>query len=228
VELAGLYVYAYLVGSVPTAYIIGRLVKGIDIRHYGSGNVGGSNVFYNVGKLWVVPLGIFELIVKGASPVWIGIHVLDMDRSSFSLIGAPLVAMAGHNWSIFLKLGGGRGIAVATGALLALAFKELLVFVAVAIGGWAVFKSSGIWVLIALLLLPISSFLFGEPAAIGWFCVGILAVTTLKRLTANWTLSVQGTPRGQVLLNRLLRDRDVSRREEWLARGPRGKDGNLR
>ena len=226
-ELAGLYIYAYLVGAVPTAYIIGRLVRGIDIRQHGSGNVGGSNVFYNVGKRWVVPLGIFELLVKGGSPVWIGLYLLDMERSSAALIGAPLLAIAGNNWSVFLKFGGGRGIAVVTGALGALAPFELIAFVVLAIGGWLIFRSSGIWVLISLLLLPLWSLLFSEPLAITWFCVGILALVTMKRLIPNKMVIPQGLSRPEVLFNRLLRDRDVSRREEWMSRGPRSKDGSV-
>ena len=79
-ELAVLYAYSYLIGAVPTAYIIGKLVRGIDIREFGSGNAGGSNVFYSVGKSWTIPLGLFEVFVKGGSPVWIGLYVLDLGK----------------------------------------------------------------------------------------------------------------------------------------------------
>lgn len=220
-EIAALYVYAYLVGAVPTAYVIARLVKGIDIREYGSGNIGGSNLFYNVGKAWVVPLGLFEVFIKGASPVWAGLFLLDLDRASPALMGAPLLAVAGHNWSVLLRFMGGRGLVVAAGALLVLAYRELIVFVVVAVGGWAVFRSSGIWVIIGLLLLPPVSVAFEEPMAVTWFCVGLLALVVAKRLTSNWTPLPAGLPRRQVFWNRLLRDRDVHRREEWLDRGPR-------
>ena len=64
-EIAALYILSYLVGAVPTAYLIGKLVRGLDLRTYGSGNVGGANLFYHVGKGWVVPLGVFEVLVKG-------------------------------------------------------------------------------------------------------------------------------------------------------------------
>ena len=226
-ELAGLYVYAWLVGAVPTAYIIGRLAKGIDIRRFGSGNVGGANVFQSIGKFWAIPLGLFDIIVKGSSPVWIGMYLLDLKSFSLALIVAPLLSIAGHNWSVFLKFAGGRGIAVAIGALVAIAYRELIVFVAVAVGGWAIFRSSGLWVYIALLVLPISSFFVGEPLEITWLCVGILALITAKRLTSNWEPLPEGVPRGTVLFNRLLRDRDVSSREEWLNRGPRTNGGSF-
>ena len=226
-ELAGLYVYAYLLGSVPTAYIMGRMVKGIDIRLYGSGNVGGTNVFHNVGRGWGILLGVFELFGKGGSPVWIGLYLLDLDRSSYSLMGAPLMAMVGHNWSIFLRFGGGRAIGVAIGALGALAWKELVVFAAVAIGGWALFRSSGVWVLNALLLLPVAAVVLGEPAAVAWFCGGILVVTGTKRLHANRAPMPRGVSKRKVLLNRLIMDRDVAQHEAWVDRGPREQDGTV-
>ena len=56
---------AYLIGSIPSAYLIGRLIAGIDIREYGSGNVGASNVSVHVGKKWVAPIAIFDVFVKG-------------------------------------------------------------------------------------------------------------------------------------------------------------------
>lgn len=226
-ELAALYLYSYLIGSVPTAYILGRMVKGIDIRLYGSGNVGGTNVFHNVGKGWGILLGVFELFGKGASPVWIGMFVLGLDRSSYALMGAPLMSMVGHNWSILLKFGGGRAIGVAIGALGALAWRELVVFAVVAIGGWALFRSSGVWVLIALLLLPVAAVLLGEPASVAWFCVGIVVVTGLKRLHANLAPMPPDIPKMRVLLNRLIMDRDVAEHAAWVNRGPRERDGTV-
>jgi glycerol-3-phosphate acyltransferase PlsY len=226
-ELAGLYLYSYLIGSVPTAYILGRLVKDIDIRLYGSGNVGGTNVFHNVGRRWGILLGVFELFGKGGSPVWIGMYLLDMDRSSYALMGAPLMSMVGHNWSILLRFGGGRAIGVAIGALGALAWKELVVFAAVAIGGWALFRSSGVWVLIALLLLPVAAVVLGEPASVAWFCVGVVVVTGAKRLHANLAPMPPGIPKMRVLLNRLIMDRDVSEHGAWVDRGPRERDGTV-
>ncbi len=80
-DLAGLYALSYLLGSVPTAYLIGRLAKGVDIRQFGSGNVGGSNLYRQAGKKWVVLLSTFEIFVKGAMPIWVGRYVLDLELS---------------------------------------------------------------------------------------------------------------------------------------------------
>jgi glycerol-3-phosphate acyltransferase PlsY len=219
-EIAGLYLYSYLTGSVPTAYLIARLVRGIDIRHYGSGNVGGTNLVQHVGKWWLVPLGLFEVFIKGGSPVVIGQYLLGLERSSTEFIIAPLLAVAGHNWSIFLKFQGGRGLAVVGGTLLALSPPVLAGFLAVFTAGWAITRSSGVWTLLALALLPVWAVIAGEPSVITWYCAGMLALIVLKRLLSNWTPLPQDLPRTKAVINRLFLDRDVSDRSEWVSRVP--------
>ena len=219
-DLLILYTYAYIIGSIPTAYVIGRLVKGIDIRQYGSGNVGGSNLFLHVSKGWVFPLGFFEILIKGVSPIAMGLYVFDLDRSSPFLIGAGLVVLAGNNWSFFLRFTGGRGIAVTIGLLFALAPRELGIFIAVAMAGWYISRSSGIWVLISLTLVPLWSFLLGEPLAVIWFSAAVLGLVSLKRLVGNWTPLPEGMPAIKVLVNRLLKDRDTSPRDQWVHHRP--------
>ena len=221
-EVAGLYIFSYLVGAIPVAYIIGKTVKGVDIRGYGSGNVGSTNVFHHVGRKWAVMLGVSEILVKGALPVWIALYVLDWDRSSAVLIGPPLLAVAGHNWSIFLKFQGGRGLAVGTGTLLGLSPILLGAFAIVSIGGWRVTRSSGVWVLISLALLPVWSVIAGEPANITLFSLGLVLLTILKRLLSNWTPLPEGLPKAKVLFNRLFRDRDVDDKADWVRRVPQG------
>ena len=221
-EVAVLYILSYLVGAIPVAYILGKTVKGVDIRGYGSGNVGSTNVFHHVGRKWAVMLGVSEILVKGALPVWIALYVLDWDRSSAVLIGPPLLAVAGHNWSIFLKFQGGRGLAVGTGTLLGLSPILLLGFAVVSIGGWTVTRSSGVWVLISLALLPVWSVIAGEPASITFFSLGLVLLTALKRLLSNWTPLPEGLPKAKVLFNRLFRDRDVDDKADWVRRVPQG------
>ena len=219
-DIAALYIYAYLIGSIPTAYIIGRTVRGIDIREYGSGNVGAANVFSSVGRVWVIPLALFEVFVKGSSPVWIGMLFLDMDTSSPALMGAALVAIAGNNWSCYLKFTGGRGMTVAVGALFAIAYRELIVFAGIALAGWIIFRSAGVWIYISLILLPLWTIIFDQPLAVTWFCAGLTAVVTLKRLTANWEPLPEELPKLHVYFNRLFRDRDYASRDQWLNRAP--------
>ena len=108
---------AYLVGSIPTAYIVVRLVKGTDIRTVGSRNVGALNTFKQVG----VPTGIGVLIAdasKGAIgsflPIW-------MDAPDWASYSSATAAIVGHNWPIYLRFRGGKGAATILGIGLAMA-----------------------------------------------------------------------------------------------------------
>jgi len=221
-EIAALYIGSYLLGSIPTAYIIGRLVRGLDIRSYGSGNVGSANLYEHVGKRWVFPLVAVEVLLKGALPILAAIYFLDISRSSTLLIGPPLLSVVGNNWSVFLKLQGGRGIAVATGTLLALSPVLLAAFAVIAVGGWKLSKSSGLWVLISLTLLPLWAYLVYDNLNLVWYCLGLLGIVVLKRLSANWRPFPENISRKKVLFNRLVRDRDVSDRTGWVRRIPEG------
>jgi len=221
-DIVLLYIGSYLLGAIPTAYIIGRLVRGVDIRRFGSGNVGSANLYEHVGKRWVYPVAAVEIFVKGALPVLVAIYVLDIDRSSAYLIGPGLLVLAGNNWSVFLKLQGGRGIAVSGGTLLALSPILAAICAVVSIGGWKLTKSSGIWVLVSLTLLPLSAYLVHDNLNLVWYCLGLLGIVVLKRLSANWTPFPDDISRKKVLFNRLVRDRDVSDRTGWVRRIPEG------
>ena len=235
-ELAGLYIFAYLLGSLPTAYILGRLVKGIDLRQYGSGNVGSTNVAQQMGKGWLAPQLLFDMLGKGAAPVWLGMYWMGLEAGSWPLLGVSLLAVAGHNWSPFLKFQGGRGIAVLGGGLIGV-WPPMFAFAAlVNWGGWAITRASGVWVLIALTLLPIATLVAGEAASLSWYpvwarvngdasnlswySVVLLGMVVLKRLLSNGTPLPQDMPRKQVLFNRLFRDRDVKDRAQWVSRTP--------
>jgi glycerol-3-phosphate acyltransferase PlsY len=225
-ELAALYAGAFLLGSVPTAYILGRLVKGIDIRRYGSGNVGGGNVIQHVGKKWFVPQMLSDALVKGAGSIWFSVYVVGLDWNSPQLIGPPLLVLAGNNWSPFLKMQGGRGLGVAAGTLLAFSPAIMGVALLIYFGGYLLTKEAGVWALITLLSLPLMAFFFPaelkmmEGTALVWFCLGLLGVVTFKRLTSNWTPLPRELSRKRVFFNRLFRDRDVDDREEWVERIP--------
>lgn len=226
-ETTGLYLYAYLVGAVPTAYLIGRWTKGIDIRKYGSGNVGATNLAQHVGRTWVAPLLLFEILAKGASPILVGQYLLGLEQTSVFLVLAPLAAVAGHNWSAFLHFQGGRGVFVIGGALLALSPLLLSLAIAVFLVGWALTRSSGVWVLLSLFSLPLWALALDKwvlalnnPSALIWFSAGSVTLMVLKRLLSNWQPLPLDLPKGQVLLNRLLLDRDVARRADWVGRIP--------
>ena len=112
---------AYLLGSIPAAYIAGRVGKGIDLRQHGSGNLGATNVYRLMG--WKVAAAV--LLVDGAKGALPVLFFPDLFHATPPLqwaIGYGLAAIAGHVRSIFLLFkGGGKGVATAAGVFLALA-----------------------------------------------------------------------------------------------------------
>ncbi len=110
-------VLAYLVGSISFGLLIGKLVKGIDIRNFGSGSTGATNVARVCGPIW----GIIALILdmgKAAIPVALTVYILETPDWSHSLTG--LSAIAGHIWPLFTNFKGGKGIASGWAALIVL------------------------------------------------------------------------------------------------------------
>ena len=214
--------YGYLVGSIPTAYLAGRWVKGIDLRRYGSGSIGGSNVVAHVGKAYFVPVVAFDLLVKGTTTVLLA-GALGLGEGLQAMAG--LTAVSGHNWSLYLRFSGGRGLSTALGVLTILGWRELVILASLGLIGWSVLRSSGLLFFIGIVILPLASLLFREPSAVTVFTTGFLTLTVARRLTAGGSMSAQGTGWGQVLLNRLLFDRDVADRDAWKHRTPKGRQG---
>lgn len=97
---------AYFLGSIPTAYIVGRLRKGIDIRQVGSHNMGAMNVFYNVGFFYGL-LVLLTDIGKGAAAVALARYLLEVPVSVELIAGA--IAVLGHSFPVWLKFHGGKG-----------------------------------------------------------------------------------------------------------------------
>ena len=248
-ELIGLYAFSYLAGAVPTPYVIARLVKGIDIRQYGSGNVGSSNLGRQLGKKWVIPLAIIEFLLKGLSPVILGFILLDqmpgLHRAAPLFLLAPLLALVGNNWSVFLRFQGGRGLLVICGMMLALFPLLFAMSISIYLIGWRISRSSAVWALVAVALLPVLALLPGGHLLVDWngllltlldgkspqgpedhsvviSCFGgaILSLVVLKRILSNTVAFPEDLPWKRVLFNRLFRDRDVDDRAEWLKRAP--------
>ncbi len=117
-------IVAYLLGSIPSAYIITRLATGKDIRQLGGGNVGAQNVFREVGWRAGIPVLIFD-VGKGAAAVAIAYWLLGAPL--LFLLAAGLAVVAGHMWSIFLRFTGGNGLATTIGVLSVLMTRELLI-----------------------------------------------------------------------------------------------------
>jgi glycerol-3-phosphate acyltransferase PlsY len=145
-------VAAYLLGSVPTGYLVGR-AKGIDIRRVGSGNIGATNAFRILGK----PAGTFVLLadaLKGALavlllPRWFGgTPAVPLE------IVAALGAVLGHNFTCWLRFKGGKGIATSAGVLAALVPWGFLITLSTFLGVLAVTRYVSLASILASAALP--------------------------------------------------------------------------
>jgi len=109
-----LVAFAYLMGSLPTAYLLVRLMTGDDVRRTGSGNVGGTNSLRIAG--WKVGVAVTLIdVVKGALPVWL---MMRFNPESGWFAAAMLTAVLGHCYPVWLKFRGGKGVATGFGAFL--------------------------------------------------------------------------------------------------------------
>lgn len=122
-------VTAYLLGSIPSAYLVGRLLKGLDIREAGDGRLGAAATYRRVGLAGGLIVGLMDL-AKGAAAVFLA-QVLGFPLLVVLLTG--LAVVVGHNWSIFLRFKGGKGALTICGVLASLMFWQLLI--AIALGG---------------------------------------------------------------------------------------------
>src|ERR1700736_4699387 len=116
-------VVSYLIGAIPTGLIVVRLLTGEDIRRHGSGNIGTVNVL-RVAGAGTAAVVLAVDILKGVVPV---VLAMRLGVSAWSVVLAGLAAIAGHNWSPFLKFQGGKGIATSFGVLGALSWQAAAV-----------------------------------------------------------------------------------------------------
>ncbi len=111
-------VMAYFLGSIPTAYLAGK-IKGIDIRQHGSGNVGATNAFRVLGRGTGIAVFVLDCL-KGALPVWLfKASSVGALAPSSTVLAVGLAALLGHVFTPFLGFKGGKGIATGAGVLLA-------------------------------------------------------------------------------------------------------------
>jgi glycerol-3-phosphate acyltransferase PlsY len=223
-----LLVGGYLLGSVPAAYLAAKWSRGIDIRRHGSGNVGATNVLATGAKWVSIAVIIFDL-GKGMLPVYIA-HLLGLPLYQQVIIG--LATIIGHNWPVFLGFSGGRGLLTTVGVVFILAPWLALILVAFAFV-WTPFRQFSLGTLCALILLPLLSWFLSEPlgmerAPLTLGFLAMLLVVVIRRLTAPKTPLSASVSTPQLLLNRLLFDRDIRDREAWLRRQPLKQKGKQR
>ncbi len=161
---------AYLFGSFPTAILAGKLLKKIDIRDYGSGNAGATNVFRVLG--WKAGLTVLLIdMFKGFVPVYFVAPYFQPDPNLviYFQVAAAIAAIAGHIWTIFAGFKGGKGVGTSAGAFLGLAplplVIALVVFVIIVALTRYVSLGSLLAALTFLLVLVLQKYMLGVPVS---------------------------------------------------------------
>lgn len=180
---------AYLLGAIPTSYLVMRMARGVDLRTVGSGNLGATNLYRQLGWRFAVPVGLFDM-AKGALPVIAGLQLPGGGMAVALGLGAA--AVIGHVYSLFVGFKGGKGVATGAGVVLGLA-------------PWAFVVSLGIWgvvvwlsgyvslasVIAALLFPGVTWLLHPDQRPLLWMHVALAALivvlhrTNLRRLVAG-------------------------------------------
>lgn len=174
-------VLSYIIGSFSSSYIIGKLVKNIDIRNFGSGNAGATNAVRVMGKKLGILIGAID-IIKGMLAVLIGLKF----KGDMGALLAGLFVIIGHDWSIFLRFKGGKGIATSFGTLLIIHFPTAII--SMGIGLMVVFysKYASLGFLTFLISTPIVSSLLIKNFNIEIFIYTIIiAVISIFRHRSN-------------------------------------------
>ncbi|MFH1355375.1 MAG: glycerol-3-phosphate 1-O-acyltransferase PlsY [Candidatus Omnitrophota bacterium] len=182
-------VISYLIGSIPTAYIFGRVIKNIDIRKFGSGNIGATNALRVLGKRVGLTV-LFLDMLKGFFCVFVIGNIL-IPRFTHSSVETLLIILGlscvcGHIWTIFLRFNGGKGVATSLGVLLGLSLKisGLKLILILSVLTWlAVFLSSRIVSLASILtaaLIPLYTYLFVQNKNLVLFTILLSAVVIIR------------------------------------------------
>jgi len=180
-SLPALLATAYLLGAIPTAYIVVRLVTGIDVRRIGSGNPGMMNVLDSVGFRWALVVGVAD-ILKGIGAVGLAFLV---GVTEFAAIVVAAVAVVGHDFSVFLRFRGGNGTATTIGGVAALLPLPTFIAFVVALAALPLVRSRRLAGLLGMVLVPVLGYLLGAPDAWVLGAVALLTLTSIKVAVAE-------------------------------------------
>lgn len=182
IELILAIIGAYLIGSIPTGYIIVKLFTGQDIRTIGSGSTGATNVKRVMGKKWFFIVMLLDAL-KGGLPVILA-KIFATVFVSIGLVPVlcAIAAILGHSKSIFLKFSGGKSVASGVGTILALNWQVGLAIAVI----WAVVtyisKYVSLGSIVALLISPLLMYFCKQPLAYILYCVlGAIYIVYLHR-----------------------------------------------
>ena len=196
-------IFAYLIGSFPSAYVAGRLLKGIDIREVGTRNMGAMNVFYQVG-FWQGIMVLAVDIGKGAAAValarWLGVPMIAQ-----LLAGAAVVL--GHSFTVFLKFRGGRGGATCIGVLVFLMPWGIPFYLAVFGLALLITHHPTLSYSVAFLCFPFVAWLRYDSPELIVFSIAILLLPGIKYIPRIIEMRQKGGSWRHVVMRKDLKDR---------------------
>ena len=171
-------VISYLLGSIPTAYIVARIRQNADIRRFGTGNAGAANVISHIGIWEGIIVGLVD-IAKGAVCIYLGRLT---GISQFWLLGAGFSVLLGHNFSFFIGFKGGKGAAVTVGIFLMLAPKETGLILGIMLILLLIIRNFAFAISLSLLFLPLTIWLFDRDMVLVIYSGIILLFMGLRSL----------------------------------------------
>jgi glycerol-3-phosphate acyltransferase PlsY len=177
-------VIAYLLGSIPSAYLFTSLLTGKNIRQIGGGNVGGLNVYREVGARSGIGVVVADM-AKGAAAVSIAYWLFGLPQ--LFVLAAGVAVVAGHLWMLFLKFSGGGGISTSFGMLTILLliygyWRELAIFIVIMALVVAITRNAAASAVISQLFLPLIVWLGTYSLPITIFSIGLGLVMLSKRI----------------------------------------------
>ena len=190
----------YLLGSLPTAYLVAQRVGGAlaDIRSAGDGNAGAANIGRLLGSRWGVFVGALD-IAKGAVAV-VFFNVLAGSWDTVSGLGllSGAAAIAGHVWPVWLRFRGGRGAATAVGVTAAVLTGPVLLIALPALAIlWRTRSTTWTLAFVYVSSIVLARALFDAPWGIVWYCVGLFVIVGVVHF---WSLKFRSRPAESVSL----------------------------
>jgi acyl phosphate:glycerol-3-phosphate acyltransferase len=197
-----LLIGAYLLGSVPVGFLVARWKKGIDIRQYGTGNVGATNTFRNVGRLTGVAVAAIN-ILQSMIPTLLALS-LGYSRVAAGLVG--FAAAVGYAWPLFFHFSGGRAVATTGGVILTLWPVQSVPLVVFFLFGTAI-RRNPLTMFLGFGALPIYLWAAGYPPGEAALAALLYVFMMLRRLV-GLREDLQGAEHPwRITLNRLVNDR---------------------
>ena len=189
---AAMVVLGYLMGSVPFGILVGRALYGVDPRTVGSGNIGTANSMRAFGRTGAILVLIGD-VLKGAIPTFVALHAL---HDSWMAAAVGLATVIGHNWSVFLRFHGGKGVATTLGVVIVLSLPAAIAFGIVWLATAKLTRYSSLASILASAAVPIVMFVRRDPEPFVLYGAIALALVlwrhegNIRRLAAGTELTI--------------------------------------